>query len=302
MAKKVLGKGLGAFFPEYGDDDKKSSDAASTIGKPANRVNVTLHIPVTNIRANAQQPRQDFDEFALQELSDSIKMHGLIQPVTVRLIRDDRFELISGERRLRATKMAGIKTIPAYVREVNDNEVVAFALIENVQREQLNPIEIAMGYKRLVEECNYSQAEVAKQVGKNRTTVTNMLRLLNLPPFIQKALKTGKITTGHARALITIDDSNLQKKILDQAIANDYSVRQIEDAVRSAGKKKLKSNSVPPKKNQKDIQLLELSNRLKNKFSTKVQIRRKNIGGEIRIDYYTDDELDRLVALLDSSS
>ncbi|MEX2404915.1 MAG: ParB/RepB/Spo0J family partition protein, partial [Balneolales bacterium] len=246
MAKKVLGKGLGAFFPEYSDDEKRNNDSTpgSTIGKPSSRVNITLHIPVTHIRANPQQPRKDFDEFALQELSDSIKMHGLIQPITVRLVRDDRYELISGERRLRATKMAGINTIPAYIREVNDNDVIAFALIENVQREQLNPIEIAMGYKRLVEECKYSQEKVAKQVGKNRTTVTNMLRLLNLPPFIQAALKSGKISTGHARALITIEDGKLQKKILEQAVENDYSVRQFEEAVRSACKQKEKANRV----------------------------------------------------------
>ncbi|MEX0778290.1 MAG: ParB/RepB/Spo0J family partition protein [Balneolales bacterium] len=304
MAKKVLGKGLGAFFPEYSDEEQKDNNTASgsPIGKPGNRVNVTLHVPVTHIRPNPQQPRKDFDEFALQELSDSIRMHGLIQPVTVRLVKDDRYELISGERRLRATKMAGITTIPAYIREVEDNDIIAFALIENVQREQLNPIEIAMGYKRLVEECKYSQEEVAKQVGKNRTTVTNMLRLLNLPPFIQAALKAGNITTGHARALITIEDSKLQKKILEHAIENDYSVRQIEEAVRSAGKQKEKANRVLPEKDQKDIQLLEISNRLKTKFSTKVQIKRKNKGGEIRIDYYTDDELDRLITLLDTSS
>ncbi|MEX2640278.1 MAG: ParB/RepB/Spo0J family partition protein, partial [Balneolales bacterium] len=205
MAKKVLGKGLGAFFPEYSDDTNDPDDPANgskAPGKPVNRVNVTLHLPVTHIRANSSQPRKDFDEFALQELSDSIRMHGLIQPVTVRLIKDDRYELISGERRLRATKMAGIKTIPAYVREVDDNDVIAFALIENVQREQLNPIEIAMGYQQLVEECSYTQEEVARQVGKNRSTVTNMLRLLSLPPFIQAALKAKKISTGHARTLI----------------------------------------------------------------------------------------------------
>ncbi|MEX0684919.1 MAG: ParB/RepB/Spo0J family partition protein [Balneolales bacterium] len=304
MAKKVLGKGLGAFFPEYNDDSKVSGKDTDgiTLGKQAKRVNVTLHVPVTHIRANPNQPRKDFDEFALQELSESIRMHGLIQPVTVRHIRDDRYELISGERRLRATKMAGISTIPAYVREVDDNDVIAFALIENVQREQLNPIEIAMGYKRLVEECKYTQEEVAKQVGKNRTTVTNMLRLLNLPPFIQAALKSGKISTGHARALISIDNSKVQKKLLEQTIELDYSVRQLENAVRSADKEKTKSNRILAKKDQREIQLMELSNRLKNKFSTKVQIKRKLKGGEIRIDYYTDDELDRLVALLDSVS
>ena len=303
MAKKVLGRGLGAYFPE----DALSGDKKSTNNKPDSskeevlkRVNVTLSVPVTDIRPNPHQPREDFDEIKLQELSDSIRMHGLIQPVTVRSIGSDKYELISGERRLRATKMAGISTIPAYVREVDDDDVVAFALIENVQREQLNPIEVALGYKRLLEECSFTQDQVAKKLGKNRSTVANMLRLLSLRPKIQSALKTNAISTGHARTLITIDDPKVQDRLLDKAIEEDWSVRQIEEAVRKLDKKNKPRNKLLDKKEQKDVQLMEISNRLRNKFSTRVNIKKKNKGGEIRFEYYSDDDLERLISILES--
>jgi ParB family transcriptional regulator, chromosome partitioning protein len=301
MAKKVLGRGLGAFFPDI--DNQDHSKTAEYIGQlskldPKERVNVILNIPVESIRPNPHQPREEFDEFRLRELSDSIRMHGLIQPITVRYLGEDRYELVSGERRLRATRMAGIGVIPAYIREVNDDDMITFALIENLQREQLNPIEIAVGYKRLIEECELTQEEVAQRVGKNRTTVTNMLRLLNLPPTIQSALKRGQITTGHARALISVDDTSLQDRLLNKTIEDDYSVRQIEDAVRNASMKKTRKTA--PKSNENDIAIREITNRLRRKFATKVDIRKKNKGGEIRIEYYSDDELERILSLFDN--
>ena len=196
--------------------------------------------------------------------------------------------------------MAGIDTIPAYIREVNDEDVIAMALVENVQREQLNPIEIALGYQRLIEECELTQEVVAQRVGKNRTTVTNMLRLLNLPPFIQSALQKNQISIGHARALITIENLRYQEQILNKIIENDWSVRQVEQAVKQASLKGKNSTKVLSKKDQKDLELLQLSNQLKNKLSTKVQIRRKALGGEIKIEYYSDEELDRLLGIFDS--
>jgi ParB family transcriptional regulator, chromosome partitioning protein len=301
MAKKVLGRGLGAFFPDMENQDpQKTQEYIGQLSKldPKERVNVILHIPVESIRPNPHQPRQEFDEFRLKELSDSIQMHGLIQPITARYLGEDRYELVSGERRLRATRMAGIGHIPAYIREVNDDDMIAFALIENVQREQLNPIEIAVGYKRLIEECELTQEEVARRVGKNRTTVTNMLRLLNLPPTIQSALKRGQISTGHARALINVEDADLQDKLLRKTIEDDYSVRQIEDAVRNASVKKTRKTS--PKASEHDIAIREISNRLRRQFATKVDIRKKNKGGEIRIEYYSDDELERILNLFDN--
>lgn len=308
--KKVLGRGLGAFFPEYQQEGKESEEGVEpkkegvekSIIKPEDRVNIVLFVPVDHIRKNPHQPRKEFDEERLDELADSIKEHGLIQPITVRYIGEKRFELISGERRLRAAKLAGLKEIPAFIREADDEQSMAFALIENIQREELNPLEVALGYKRLLEEFDYTQAEVADRVGKNRTTVTNMLRLLNLPDFIQSALKSNQISMGHARALITIEDENVQKKILDKVIDNGLSVRQIEEAVRdvsqpSSSKKKKSSSS---KKEQLDPFYKEISARLRRTFSTKVNINPKKEGGEIKIEYYSEDDLERILAIFDS--
>lgn len=302
-SKKVLGRGLGAFFPEYeeeGESGKKES-GSNTVVEPEKRVNIVLDVPVQNIRPNPHQPRKEFKEAALQELADSIQEHGLIQPVTVRYIGEKRFELISGERRLRASKLAGLKEIPAYIRDVDDDDVVSFALIENIQREDLNPIEIAMGYQRLVEEVGYTQAQVAEKVGKNRSTVANMLRLLNLPPFIQAALRDEEISMGHARALINVEDPDDQKKIFKKVVKKGYSVRQTEKAVRNLQKESDKSTKTQETEEHRAI-LNEISSRLRRTLSTKVNIKPKKNGGEIRIEYYSDEELDRLLELFESIS
>lgn len=305
-SKKVLGRGLGAFFPEYdeegeGKKSEKSGADSQPFAEPQKRVNIVLHVPVENIRANPHQPRTEFDDARLEELAQSIKKHGLIQPITVRYIGEKRFELISGERRLRAAKLAGNEEIPAYIREVNDEDILSLALIENIQREDLNPIEIALGYQRLIEEAGYTQAEVAERVGKNRSTVTNMLRLLNLPPFIQAALRDNKISMGHARALISIDNEDDQQAIFKKAVKNDYSVRQIEKAVRELDKKKnRKKEKEEDYSEERRTFLNELSNRLRRTLSTKVNIKPRKNGGEIRIEYYSDEELDRLIELFDS--
>jgi ParB family chromosome partitioning protein len=309
MAKrKALGRGLEAYFPDY-DSSTKENEEGTEQNENANpyvhtnedKVDVVLHVPVTSVRPNPNQPRKEFNELKLQELSDSIRQHGLIQPITVRRVGGDRFELISGERRLRATKMAGIDSIPAYVREVADNDAIAFALIENVQREQLNPIEVALGYQQLIEECAFTQEEVAKKVGKNRTTVTNMLRLLNLTPAIQSALKQRKISTGHARSLLSIEDEKVQEKILNKTIEEGWSVRQIEDAVRKLSNKKSQPASKKKTKREEiDIHLDAISKRLRSKLSTKVELKTKKKGGEIRIEYYSEDDLERLLSMFET--
>jgi len=304
MSKKVLGRGLGAFFPEYSDESESKDSSGSKTKtaipiEPTDRVNQVLSIPVDHIRPNPHQPRSDFNEESLRELASSIESHGLIQPVTVRYLGERRFELISGERRLRASKLAGIAEIPAYVREADDEQIIAFALIENIQREQLNPLEIAIGYQRLMEECEYSQTQVADRIGKNRSTVANMLRLLQLPDFIQAALRDEKITTGHARALINIKDERDKKKILKKILDQDLSVRQVEELVRSIDKK----NEQKKKKRREEAPdpfIDEITGRLRQKFSTKVNIRQKGKGGEIRIEFYSDDELDRLLQIFDN--
>lgn len=312
--KKVLGRGLGAFFPEYKDEntgkDAGGNESAESSAegveknfqepeiKPEDRVNIVLFVPVDHIRANPHQPRREFDEERLDELASSIKKHGLIQPITVRYIGEKRFELISGERRLRASRLAGIDEIPAYIRKADDEQSMAFALIENIQREELNPLEVAMGYKRLLDEFEYTQAEVAERVGKNRTTVTNMLRLLTLPDFIQTALKSNEISMGHARALVSITDPEAQKNILEKAIKNEWSVRQIEEAVRSLDKPKKPKKKEPTQADNPFYK--DISARLRRTFSTKVNVQPKKNGGEIKIEYYSDDDLERILALFDS--
>lgn len=304
MSKKVLGRGLGAFFPDYeneSEDSKQPNVKTKTVVPidPAEKVNVVLDIPIGHIRPNPHQPRTDFNEKALDQLASSISKHGLIQPITVRYLGQKRFELISGERRLRASKLAGIAEIPAYVREVNDEEVIAFALIENIQREDLNPLEIALGYQRLIDECDYTQVEVAERVGKNRTTITNTLRLLQLPDFIQAALRDESISSGHARSLINLKSEKDQRKILKTILTKSLSVRQTEELVRSFDKKSEQNRKKPEKKVEKPF-LVNLSKRLRERLGTKVSIREKGKdGGEIRIEYYSNDDLERLINYFD---
>ena len=310
-SRKALGKGLGAFFPDFEDEKssakgKKSNQTdtenSNAYADPAKRVNVVLQVPTENIRANPHQPRKEFDKDRLEELAESIRNHGLIQPITVRYIGDRKFELISGERRLRAAKLAQMREIPSYVREADDEQVIAFALVENIQREELNPIEIALGYQRLIDECGYTQGEVAEKVGKNRSTVTNMLRLLNLPPYIQAALRNRQIKMGHARALINIKSAEVQKKLLKKAIHKEYSVRQLEKAVRQHRKKQEKTNTTSELSQREKAFYEDVSRKLRSKFSTKVNIKKKKKGGEIRFEYYSDDELERLLQIFDSLS
>lgn len=318
MTKRVLGRGLGAFFPEYQDDEPDSGRSKQTSGKGktksvkktakqdresldrADMVNVVLDIPVSHIRPNPHQPRKHFSDDALEELSESIKQHGLIQPITVRYLGEKRFELISGERRLRAGKLAGLDVIPAYIRDADDEQLVAFALIENIQRVDLNPLEVAMGYKRLMEEMSYTQEEVAKKVGKNRATVANMLRLLSLPDFIQAALRDELITSGHARALINLKSTGDQKKLLKQIIDQELSVRDIESSVQLMDKKNRQKDR-PKKTASEDPFLKEISQRLRRTLGTRVDVKQKSKGGEIRIAYYSDDDLERILQFIDSA-
>ncbi len=304
MSKKVLGRGLGAFFPDYDDrpDDEKKDQKESKVKtavpiEPAEKVNVVLNVPVAHIRPNPHQPRKDFKEEAMAELADSIKKHGLIQPITVRYIGEKRFELISGERRLRASKLAGLDEIPAYIREVDDEQLIAFALVENIQREELNPLEIAFGYIRLMEECNYTQGEVAERVGKNRTTVTNTLRLLQLPDFVLAALRDERISAGHARSLITLSSEKEQKEVLNTILKKSLSVRQTEDFVRNLDKKSGKTKK-KKETSKSDPFINGIEKQLRDSLSTRVQIKTKEKGGEIRIEYYSNDDLERLLQLI----
>ena len=259
----------------------------------------TMRIPVEQIEPNPKQPHRDFDEQALQELAQSIKMHDIIQPVTVAKLSGNKYRLISGERRWRASKLAGIKDIPAYVRQANDQELLELALLENLQREDLNAMEIALSYKRMMEELSHTQEQVAERMGKDRSTVTNYIRLLKLPPDIQVAVRNGEISMGHARALINVDTIDKQLYIFDEIKSKGLSVRQTENLVRNLYKekedKKEVVNNLPPA-------FKKIEDKLATHFSTRVKLRHsKNGSGQITLDYYSLQELNKLLDLMSVS-
>jgi len=222
----ALGKGLNALLQDAERGIKEENQTSD------DQIYKFNEIAIKHIEANPNQPRIEFDEDALDELASSIKIHGLIQPITVRKMGRNKFQIISGERRYRASQRAGLETVPAYVREVNDTVILEMALVENIQREDLNAMEIANTYMRLIEECDLKQEELGQRVGKKRSTVTNYLRLLKLPTEIQIALRANLIKMGHARALIVISDTDQQKSLLEDILENDYSVRQVERLVK----------------------------------------------------------------------
>ncbi|MGZ3952219.1 MAG: ParB/RepB/Spo0J family partition protein, partial [Flavisolibacter sp.] len=251
-----------------------------------------LRLPLENIETNPKQPRRDFDEQALQELTHSIKLHDLIQPVTVSKLHGNKYRLISGERRLRAAKMAGLKDVPAYIRQADDQDLLELALLENLQREDLNAIEIALSYKRMMDELNHTQEEVAERMGKDRSTVTNYIRLLKLPPDIQVAVRSGEISMGHARALINVDKIDQQLYIFDEIKTKGLSVRQTENLVRNLYKEKVpKKTSNPLPDGYKKVE-----DKLASHFSTRVKMKHsKNGSGQITFDYYSLEELNKLL-------
>lgn len=297
--KTGLGKGLGALL----QDDLKDSpvapqkDSGEVSGSAAGSINF---IKVEQITVNPFQPRTDFDEEALKELSESIQLQGLIQPITVRQVSKNQYQLISGERRLRASKLAGITDIPAYVRTANDQQMLEMALIENIQRENLNAIEVALSFQRMIEECNLKQEELGDRVSKNRSTVTNYLRLLKLPPAIQAGIRDGQISMGHARALINVGEIDKQLFVFQEIIEKGLSVRMTEILVRNI------QEQSKPKKNQNvgkqlDFQYQKIEDDLASRFSTRVRLNLKNSRGKgaIEIPFDSEDDLSRILELLD---
>ena len=284
--KPDLGKGIRALLENM--DTSLNNEAAI--------LNSTTNIPLQQIEVNPFQPRHDFNEEHMQELADSIKVHGVIQPITVRKISAKKYQLIAGERRLRAAKLVGLNDVPAFVRNADDEQMLEMALIENTHREDLNAIEVAINYKRLIDECNLRQEDLAEKVGKNRTTVTNYLRLLKLPPEIQTALKNKAISMAHARSIISIEDPLVQLFIYKEIVKRDLSVRQVEQLAReySGGKKQpeKKSATLPHA-------YLRIQEQMSSHLATKVQIKRKRLGkGEIIISFFSDNDLERQTELL----
>jgi ParB family chromosome partitioning protein len=289
--KDALGKGIRSLLQSI-DSDLKTT-AGDLKPKVVEAVTSMLRIPVDAIEPNPKQPRRDFDETALQELAGSIKMHDIIQPVTVVKLPGNKYRLISGERRWRASKLAGIKDIPAYIRQANDQELLELALLENLQREDLNAMEIALSYKRMMEELDHTQEQVAERMGKDRSTVTNYIRLLKLPPDIQVAVRNGELSMGHARALINVDTIDKQLYIFNEIKEKGLSVRQTEMLVRNLYKQKdaaqKNTSSLPPT-------YKKIEDKLSSHFSTRVILKHsKNGSGQITLDYYSLQELNKLL-------
>ena len=294
--RNALGRGLGALLKDA-DSVKSKNAAENTITSNLNE------IPLEQIEVNNYQPRSHFNDEALKELSESIKIQGIIQPITVRQLAPNQFQLISGERRLRASKLAGLTKIPAYIRTANDQQMLEMALIENIQRENLNPIEIAISYQRMISECNLKQEELGDRVGKNRSTVTNYVRLLKLPPDVQVALRDNIITMGHARSIINLENVDQQLYVLNKIVSEGLSVRSVEELARNIQNKHSApetASSTPAKANSgSNAEIVSLQNKLTSHFGTKIQVKSdKQFKGEIKIPFVSAEDLNRILEIL----
>ena len=290
--RKSLGRGLDSIL-QSPETDITSRDISGDFVAGA-----VAEIDINLIETNPFQPRTEFDETALRELAQSIKEQGVIQPVTVRKLGYNKYQLISGERRLRASKMAGLTKIPAFIRVANDEQMLELALIENIHRENLNAIEVAISYQRLIDDCNLTQEEVSEKVGKSRSAVANFLRLLKLPPEVQLAIRDGHISMGHARALININDKEEQLKLLQQIIMDEMTVRQTEelaDKAKGKAEKERKQTNFIPEHFKSKIKTLSQT------LNTKVKVKRDIKGhGSVVIDFKDEAEFDRIMELFNN--
>lgn len=289
VKKKVgLGRGLSALL------ENADTDITSRESRP---VGAVAQIPLDQLEANPFQPRLDFDPVELEELASSIKVHGVIQPITVRKMGYDKYQLISGERRTRASILAGLEKIPAYIRVANDQDMLEMALIENIQRSDLNAIEVAMSYRRLLEECSLKHDELGDRVGKDRSTVNNYLRLLRLPDEIQAGIKTGKISMGHARAMINMDDVADQLELFHQIMEENLSVRAVESLVKD--KKNGTKSAISKLGTDWDPEIDKITEQFHNKLKTPVHLKNSPTGkGKIIISYKNRDELERILKMM----
>ncbi|GGI27513.1 ParB/RepB/Spo0J family partition protein [Pedobacter mendelii] len=295
--KTGLGRGLSALL----DDSESSHPPKQSVNhvSETEQIGNISHVSLTEVETNPFQPRTEFDQVALNELADSIKIQGLIQPITVRKIGANKYQLISGERRFRASKLAGLSQIPAYIRSANDQQMLEMALIENIQRENLNAIEVALSFQRMIDEVGLKQEQLGERVGKNRTTVTNYLRLLKLPPAIQASIRDQRISMGHARALINVDGVDKQLFIHQEILDKGLSVRKVEELVRNLQHTPLKIDDKPKEKSV-SFQYQKLQDDLASKFATRVKLKVSQNGkGAIEIPFVSDDDLNRILELLD---
>jgi ParB family chromosome partitioning protein len=317
--KKGLGRGLSALLADNDTETRLETDVAVAVSTPpaatatqTPAVNTAAaeapaspaagsitEIPIEEIEVNPFQPRSHFDQEALLELAESITVHGIIQPITLRKLTDRQYQLISGERRFQASKLAGLKTIPAYIRSADDQQMLEMALIENIQRENLNAIEIALSYQRLITEIGLKQEELGERVGKNRSTVTNYLRLLKLPPDIQIAVRDNKLSMGQARSIISVENPDHQLYIFKKTLEEDLSVRKVEELVRQlsekSGDKNESSPSVSPTVSR---EISQLQSRLSSHFGTRVVVKSDGKRGEIKIPFLSVEDLNRVLDIL----
>jgi ParB family chromosome partitioning protein len=298
--KKGLGRGLSALLTDSEDEKLETDVTDSQLATASVQRPLTPNfseIPVGEIEVNPFQPRQHFDAEALRELADSIRVHGIIQPITVRRLAPNQYQLISGERRFQASKLAGLDSIPAYIRTANDQQMLEMALIENIQREHLNPIEIALSYQRLISECNLKQEELGDRVGKNRSTVTNYLRLLKLPPEIQIALRDQRVSMGHARAIVSIEQPDQQLYLFQKMLAEDLSVRKVEELARQLGTRQAREVSIKEAA-PANREIVHLQQQLSSHFGTKVRVNSDGKTGEIKIPFFSVEDLNRILDII----
>lgn len=284
--KNVLGRGLGALIDVSEDQNRDLIHSPSAVNE----------IPVNNIAVNPFQPRTSFDEESMTELVMSVEEHGIIQPITVRRTPDNTYQLITGERRLRAAQKVGLKRIPAYVREAGDESMLELALVENIQREDLDAIEVAISYQRLIEEFSLTQERLGERVGKKRATIANYLRLLNLPVEVQTAIRGKKLSMGHARALLAIEDKKLLLDVFGKTLSQELSVRQVESLARRARTVEAAQESGEDQRSDYE----DLREHLSHHFGATVEFKRSNKGtGRIVIPFKSDEDLQRIVSILD---
>ncbi len=296
VRKNALGRGLGALIEE-----------ANVDREIVQAVEASNEIALSLIDVNPFQPRQNFDEEELNELAVSMKHLGVVQPITLRKLDNGRYQLIAGERRIRAAKIAGLEKIPAFIRSADDQGMLELALVENIHRTDLNAIEIAVSYQRLIDECNLTQESLSDRVGKKRSTIANYLRLLKLPAEIQLGIREEKISMGHAKALISIDNTDKQIEVFEQAINDNLSVREVEDKVRSLNEpEQITSENIKQKKTdkpEKNKDYEDLRLHLSKHFNSPVEFKRSSSGsGKIVISFKTDDDLERIISVLDRIS
>jgi ParB family chromosome partitioning protein len=292
--KDLIGKGLRSLLQNI-DADLKTT-AGSLKAGVAEQVTHTNRISLNDIQLNPKQPRRDFDEQSLNELAASIKLHDIIQPLTVSKLVNGKYQLIAGERRFRAATIAGLKDVPAYIRQANDQQLLELALLENLQREDLNAVEIAISYKRMMEELSYTQEQVAERMGKERSTVTNYIRLLKLPPDIQLAVRNGSLSMGHARALVNIDTIDKQLFVYKEIQQKGLSVRQTEELVRHMYKAENQGAVKSSVKSELPAAYKRIEDNLASHFATKVKLAHNKKGyGSITIEYYSLEELNKLL-------